>query len=85
MSPDPLSTVSPMRPGSIQTPAKCPRVLFAADADGRGAARALYNERCITSDVLQRSGALHPILRTGKASLESYNVLFEGRFGAKPQ
>jgi len=27
--------------------------LFAADANARSAARAIYNERCITSDVLQ--------------------------------
>ena len=30
--------------------------LFAADANARSAARAIYNERCITSDVLQAVG-----------------------------
>ena len=30
--------------------------LFAADANARSAARAIYNERCITSDVLQTVG-----------------------------
>ena len=40
--------------------------LFAADANARSAARAIYNERCITSDVLQAmycrlSGALYPM------------------------